>query len=82
MHLWNTKTRPPKTPGICDIDGSELYQRSDDTPDKIARRLDIFFNETIKLLGYYEAQGKLLRVNGAQPIDDVSHTILAALRGA
>ena len=81
-HLWNTKTRPPKTPGICDIDGSELYQRSDDTPDKIARRLDIFFNETIKLLGYYEAQGKLLRVNGAQPIDDVSHTILAALRGA
>ncbi len=81
-HPWNVKTRPPQTPGICDIDGSELYQRSDDTPEKIARRLDIFFSETIKLLGYYEAQGKLARVNGAQPVDDVLHAILAALRGA
>lgn len=79
-HVWNIKTRPPKVAGICDIDGSELYQRSDDTPEKITRRLDIFFNETIKLLDYYTAQGKLLRVDGAQPIDDVSRTILAALR--
>lgn len=80
-HVWNIKTKPPTTPGICDIDGSELYQRSDDTPDKIARRLDIFFNETIKLLDYYEAQGKLVRLNGARHIDEVGQTILATLRG-
>ncbi len=80
-HVWNIKTRPPKVPGICDSDGSELYQRSDDTPEKITRRLDIFFSETIKLLDFYQAQGKLLRVDGAQPIDEVSRTILAALRG-
>ena len=42
-HVWNIKTKPPKVPGICDYDGSELYQRSDDMPEKIARRLDIFF---------------------------------------
>ncbi len=81
-HVWNVKTRPPKVAGICDIDGSELYQRSDDTPQKITRRLDIFFSETIKLLDFYQAQGKLLRVDGAQSIDEVSRTILAALRGA
>lgn len=81
-HVWNVKTRPPKVAGICDIDGSELYQRSDDTPEKITRRLDIFFSETIKLLDFYQAQGKLLRVDGAQSIDVVSRTILAALRGA
>lgn len=80
-HVWNIKTRPPKVAGICDIDGSELYQRSDDTPEKIARRLDIFFNETIKLLDYYQRQGKLLRVDGAQPIDEVSRIIVTALRG-
>ncbi len=79
-HVWNVKTKPPKTAGICDIDGSELYQRSDDTPEKIARRLDIFFNETVKLLPFYEAQGKLLRVDGAQPIADVTRTILAAMQ--
>src|SRR5579875_1182644 len=57
-HVWNIKTRPPKTQGVCDYDGSELYQRSDDQPEKIAHRLDIFFSETIRLLDYYERQGK------------------------
>src|SRR5579859_686987 len=42
-HVWNTKTNPPRVMGICDLDGSELFQRSDDTPEKIERRLDIFF---------------------------------------
>lgn len=79
-HVWNIYTRPPKVPGICDSDGSELYQRSDDTPEKIAHRLDIFFHETIKLLDYYSAQGKLARVDGTQPIDVVTRAVLAALR--
>lgn len=81
-HVWNLKTKPPKVAGICDIDGSELYQRSDDTAEKIAHRLDIFFNETIKLLDYYGAQGKLTRIDGAQPIDVVSREVLAAVSGA
>lgn len=78
-HVWNVDSKPPKVAGICDIDGSELFQRSDDTPEKIAHRLDIFFSETVKLLPYYEAQGKLLRVDGSRPIDDVTGTILAAM---
>jgi adenylate kinase len=78
-HVWNVVSKPPKVAGICDIDGSELYQRSDDTPEKIAHRLEIFFSETVKLLPYYEAQGKLLRVDGSRPIDDVTGTILAAM---
>lgn len=81
-HVWNIVTKPPRVPGICDSDGSELYQRSDDTPEKIARRLDIFFNETIRLLPFYEAQGKLVRLDGARSIDEVGREILAALRGA
>jgi adenylate kinase len=79
-HVWNIYTKPPRVPGICDSDGSELYQRSDDTPGKIAHRLDIFFNETIKLLDYYGAQDKLTRVDGTQPIDVVTRAVLAALR--
>jgi adenylate kinase len=80
-HVWNIKTRPPKEHGICDYDGSELYQRSDDTPEKIAHRLDIFFNDTIKLLDYYSAQGKLTRIDAAQPIDAVTAIVLATVRG-
>ncbi|HEX9036399.1 MAG TPA: adenylate kinase [Ktedonobacterales bacterium] len=80
-HVYNTATHPPKVAGVCDLDGSELYQRSDDTPEKIARRLDIFFTETVKLLEYYQQQGKLTRIDGARPIDEVTREMLAALRG-
>lgn len=80
-HVWNIKTRPPRKPGICDYDESELYQRSDDTPEKIAHRLDIFFSETIKLLDYYGAQDKVTRIDGAQPIEVVTAAVLAAVRG-
>jgi adenylate kinase len=79
-HVWNTNTNPPRTPGICDYDGSPLYQRTDDTVESIARRLEIFFTETIKLTDYYRAQGKLLHVDGSGPIDAVTQTIAEGLR--
>jgi adenylate kinase len=78
-HVWNIRTKPPRVPGICDYDGSPLYQRPDDTPEKIARRLDIFFTETIHLTDYYGLQGKLLHVDGTGSIDGVTRTILDAV---
>jgi adenylate kinase len=79
-HVYNLKTNPPRVPGICDIDGSELYLRSDDAETaKIQRRLDIFFNETIHLVDYYGKQGKLILVDGTRGIDEVNREILAAL---
>lgn len=80
-HVWNIKTKPPKVLGICDIDGSELYQRSDDQPEKIAHRLDIFFSETIRLLDYYERQGKLLQVDGTGEIDRVNEAVIVGIEG-
>jgi adenylate kinase len=71
QHVYNIYTNPPKIPGVCDIDGSELYQRSDDTGEAVQRRLDIFFNETIHLLDYYGYQHKLAEVNGNQSIEQV-----------
>jgi adenylate kinase len=79
-HVWNIKTNPPRRPGICDYDGSPLYQRPDDTYEKINRRLEIFFTETIKLTDYYRAQGKLLHVDGSGPIDAVTQAIAEDLR--
>lgn len=74
-HVWNVKSLPPKVPGVCDYDGSELYQRSDDSGEKIAHRLDIFFNETIHLLDYYGKQNKVVRVDGAGEIQAVNQAI-------
>jgi adenylate kinase len=78
-HVWNVNSNPTKVPGICDYDGSPLYQRADDTAEKIAHRLDIFFTETIRLVDYYGLQGKLLRLDGTGPIDGVTRQIVEDL---
>jgi adenylate kinase len=82
QHVYNIHSRPPKVPGICDIDGSELYHRSDDTEEAVQRRLDIFFNETIRLLDYYGSQHKLREVDGNQGIDQVQAALLKTIRDA
>jgi len=80
QHVYNINTRPPKIAGVCDIDGSELYQRSDDKGEAVEKRLDIFFNETIHLLDYYGGQHKLIKVNGNQSIDQVQAALLNAIK--
>ena len=79
QHVYNIKTKPPQVPGICDIDGSDLIQRSDDTPANIERRLHIFFESTIQVVHYYRAQQKLLEIDGNQSIATVSQALLRGL---
>jgi adenylate kinase len=81
-HVYNLKTNPPRVRGRCDVDGSPLVQRGDDTPEKIAHRLDIFFTETIRLTDYYAVQGKLLRVDGMGAVDQVTRAILDGVNAA
>ena len=80
QHVYNINTYPPKIAGVCDIDGSELYQRSDDRGEAVQKRLDIFFNETIRLLDYYGKQNKLVEVDGNQDIDQVQQALLRVIR--
>ncbi len=80
QHVYNINTNPPKVPDVCDIDGSALYQRSDDTGEAVQKRLDIFFNETIHLLDYYGQQQKLIKVNGNQRIDQVQETLVKQIK--
>lgn len=81
QHVYNVRANPPKVSGVCDFDGSELYQRSDDTEEAVLKRLDIFFNETIHLLDYYRSQQKLVEVNGNVPIDQMQRVLLNEIRG-
>jgi len=80
QHVYNVNTRPPKTPGVCDIDGSLLYQRPDDTGEAVQRRLNIFFGEAIHLLDFYREQGKLVVVDGNRPIEQVRASLLEAIK--
>ena len=80
QHVYNINTRPPKVAGVCDIDGSELYQRSDDVGEAVQKRLDIFFKETIKLLDYYSSQHRLEEIDGNLDIDKVQPLLLDTIR--
>src|SRR5438046_4810614 len=80
QHVYNINTHPPKVAGVCDIDGSELYQRSDDTGEAVQKRMDIFFNETIRLLDYYGNQKKLVEVDETQDIDKVQQSLLSVIQ--
>ena len=80
QHVYNINTHMPKVAGVCDIDGSELYQRSDDSGEAVHKRLDIFFNETIRLLDYYGNQKKLVEVDGNQDINQVQQSLLSVIR--
>ena len=76
QHVYNIYAHLPKVAGVCDLDGSELYQRADDKGEAVEKRLNIFFIETIRLLDYYGSQQKVIEVNGNQDIDQVHMAIL------
>ncbi|MCU6711690.1 adenylate kinase [Paenibacillus sp. J5C_2022] len=73
---------PPKVEGICDKDGGELYQRSDDTEEKVGTRLDEYTSKTAPLLSYYSDKGLLREVDGEKDINDVTSDIVSCLKGS
>ncbi|ASS68227.1 MULTISPECIES: adenylate kinase [Paenibacillus] len=79
---YHVMFNPPKVEGICDKDGGELYQRSDDTEEKVGTRLDEYISKTAPLLEYYGGKGLLREVDGEKEIDQVTAEIVAALRGS
>ena len=78
-HIFHVMFNPPKEVGKCDIDGSELYQREDDTVETVSNRINVYQNQTQPLIDYYQQRGVLLEINGDQPIDAVLEDIMAAL---
>ena len=70
---------PPKTEGICDKCGAELYIRDDDAEATVRKRLDTFHAQTEPLKDYYGAKGILVTVEGREEVEDTSAAVLAAL---
>ena len=79
-HIFNRKSNPPIETGKCDFDGSELYQRDDDKPETVKRRIQVYLDQTAQLLSYYREHGKLIEVDGMQTIEQVTQTMLVALK--
>ena len=78
-HTFNGKTNPPKDDMKCDYDGSDLYQRDDDKAETVKRRIDVYLEQTSPLISYYRDHGKLVEIDGMQPIDQVTEDLVAAM---
>jgi adenylate kinase len=81
-HVYHVKYNPPKTQGICDLDGSELYQRDDDKVETVKNRIKVYFQQTTPLIDFYRDAGLLVEINGDESIEKVSEVLLDALKMA
>ncbi len=63
----------------CPGCGGELYQRADDKPETVARRLEVYFKETAPLIEYYRKQNKLIEIEGEGAVVEITGRIIKAL---
>jgi adenylate kinase len=78
--VYNILSDPPAVDSVCDVCGGQVIQRADDTPEAVSKRLDLYELETAPLVDRYEEQGLVEHVDGNRPIDDVTESIVAAIR--
>lgn len=78
-HIYHEKFNPPAVAGICDLDGSELYQRDDDKPETVKNRIKVYQEQTAPLIAYYQQKGLLVNIDGTQPIETVTSDLLHAI---
>lgn len=79
-HVFHEKHNPPQRTGVCDFDGSQLYQREDDRAETVKRRIQVYFTQTAPLIAYYRERGLLSEIDGTQPIEKVTADLLKVLR--
>ena len=69
----------PKTENICDKCGNELIIRSDDKPETVKDRLNVYHQQTEPLIAYYKTAGVLREVDGTQELPKVFEDVVAIL---
>jgi len=79
-HIYHEVFNPPKLAGKCDVDSSELYQREDDKAETVAKRINVYLEQTAPLIEYYRKKGKLVEVDGTKSIDEVTAELLNAMK--
>lgn len=79
--VYNSSTLPPKQPGRCDRDGTELVHRTDDTPEAVRQRLRVYAEQTAPLLEHYRRRGVLRTLDATGTPEGVADRLNRALLG-
>jgi adenylate kinase len=77
--IYNVYFQPPKVQGICDVEGTPLTARPDDAEDVFVERMNAYKQLTLPLVDYYRARGRLIEVNGDQPVEAVMAQAFSAI---
>jgi len=77
--IYNVHFQPPKVQGICDFDGTSLVTRPDDEESVFHERMKAYDLQTLPLVDYYRAKGRLVEVNGEQPVEAVMAQAFSAI---
>jgi adenylate kinase len=78
-HVYHVDFDPPKRDEVCDSDGLKLYQRDDDKPETIRKRLETYREKTAPLIDFYDERGILKRFDGSRSPTEVHDHIRATL---
>jgi adenylate kinase len=78
-HLYHLDFDAPKKDGVCDQCGRPLSRRQDDEPEKVAKRLKTYHDQTEPLIDYYDERGLLRRFDGTRDKVEVHDHIRATL---
>lgn len=74
--VYNIYFNPPKVDGICDVCGGELFIREDDKEEKVKKRLEVFREQTLPLIDYYQKKRrKIIKVSGVGNVDEIKERI-------
>jgi adenylate kinase len=79
---YHVRLSPSIASGVCPACGGELYQRPDDRPEVVEKRIDVYLRETLPVIEHYAARGQLRRINGDRVVEAVRAELCAALGGA
>jgi adenylate kinase len=70
----------PKVAGVCDICQGALYQREDDKEEVLTRRLDIYSEQTMPIIKYYEKFGLLKNISALGEVTEITEKAITALK--
>ena len=63
----------------CDACGGELYQREDDKESVIARRLEVYSEQTAPIIDFYRSTGLLLSISALGEVTAITNSVISAL---
>lgn len=78
--VYNMKTSPPRKDMICDVCGTKLKKRVDDSDEVIRNRYKVYVKEISPLVDYYDRKGILFKVDGIDKQEDVYKKIKELLK--